>query len=137
MTKAPLVGKALANAAQKYPLISDIVATAAVNTGYQLSQDKPYNSYELLKAEFSTVFTRGKTLSQQISINTGLSVLGTTDPNEYGWNALGAISGTVASKITSKALLQINLGKENPVLTPLLSSYSNEYLGDAYNIKKE
>ena len=38
----------VANLAQKYPLLTDITATAVVNTGYQLAQNKPYDPYSLL-----------------------------------------------------------------------------------------
>ncbi|QPB41634.1 two-partner secretion domain-containing protein [Rodentibacter haemolyticus] len=135
LSKAPIIGKTLANAAEKYPLTSDIAVTAVANTGYQLSKNDKYDPYNLLQAELSTVLTRGRPLAQQVSINTGISTLGTTDPNDYGWNVAGAVSGTSASAIMSKALSKMNLGKYNIIISPLLSGYSNEYFGDKENLK--
>ncbi|MGQ0287399.1 hypothetical protein ACT2CV_09380 [Pasteurellaceae bacterium 22721_9_1] len=119
--------------AVKYPLTTELATTAAVNTGYQLSQDRPYNPYDLLQAEFSTVLTRNKTLDKQVSINVMLSTLNTENPNDYGWNALGAISGTVGGGVS-----RYKLGNKytDSFFKPIVSSYGSEFFGDSNRIKK-
>ena len=106
---------------------------AIANTGYQLSQDEPYDPYSLLKSELSTVLTRNKTLGQQISINVGINTLATTNPDDYGWNALGVVTGTLGSKLSSN----IKLGHKytDKFANPILSGYAGEYLGDPNRIK--
>ncbi|BFU64800.1 hemagglutinin repeat-containing protein [Rodentibacter abscessus] len=133
LSKAPLIGKSLANAAEKYPLASDIAVTAVANTGYQLSKNDKYDPYNLLQAELSTVLTRGRSLSQQVSINVGISTLGTTDHNDYGWNAAGAVLSTLGSKSVSR----INFGSSygNILFKPVLSQTVSEYLGNKDEIK--
>ncbi|NBI43957.1 filamentous hemagglutinin, partial [[Haemophilus] felis] len=77
-------GKALVNVAQRYPLTTELSVTGIVNTGYQLSQDRPYNPYDLLQAGFSTALTRNKSLDKQLSINVMLSTLNTENSSDYG-----------------------------------------------------
>lgn len=67
------IGLLIGKKAVKYPLLTEMTATAIANTGYQLTQDQAYDPYSLLQAELSTVLTRGRTLGQQISINIGIS----------------------------------------------------------------
>ena len=117
------------------------------NTGYQLSQDKPYDPYSLLQSELSTVLTRNKTLGQselstvltrnktlgqQISINVGINTLATTNPDDYGWNALGAVTGTVGANYVSK----FNFGNKygNQIFRPILSGITSEALGSPSNL---
>ena len=102
------------------------------NTGYQLSQDKPYDPYSLLQSELSTVLTRNKTLGQQIGINIGINTLATTNPDDYGWNALGAVTGTLAGKVGSYT-------KGIPIiqnLNPIISGGVSEYYGDSTKLKE-
>ncbi|MDG2956483.1 hypothetical protein P7L95_06905, partial [Bisgaard Taxon 10/6] len=58
----PKVGQGI----EKYPLLTEMGATAIANIGYQLSQDRPYDPYGLLQAELST-----------------------ENDEDYDWNALG------------------------------------------------
>ncbi|WP_303819851.1 VENN motif pre-toxin domain-containing protein [Actinobacillus minor] len=135
--KAMQLSPRLIAAAEKYPLLTEMGVTAVVNTGYQLSQDKPYDPYSLLKAELSTVLTRNKTLGQQISINVGINTLATTNPDDYGWNALGAVTGTLGAYGTDKGvsyLIKSSLGK---VIVPLSSGYAGEYFGEPKIIESE
>ncbi|MDD7545169.1 hypothetical protein, partial [Actinobacillus porcinus] len=76
---------------------------------------------------------RNKTLGQQISINVGINTLATTNPDDYGWNALGAVTGTLGSGVSSK----IKLGHKyaDKFANPILSGYAGEYLGDPNRIK--
>ncbi|MDG2943753.1 VENN motif pre-toxin domain-containing protein [Exercitatus varius] len=58
----PKVGQGI----EKYPLLTEMGATAIANIGYQLSQDRPYDPYGLLQAKLST-----------------------ENDEDYDWNALG------------------------------------------------
>ncbi|MFZ7284166.1 VENN motif pre-toxin domain-containing protein, partial [Avibacterium avium] len=128
------VGKQLATTAEKYPLLTDIGTTAIANTAYQLSQNKPYDPYSLLQSELSTVLTRGKTLGQQLSINVGISTMATENPDDYGWNALGAFTGTVGTKIMSQA----NFNKNNSqFLKSVITGTIAEGIGDPTNLKQQ
>jgi len=106
---------------------------AAVNTGYQLSQDKDYNLYDLLQTELSTVLTRNRTLGQQVSINIGISTLSAENDEDYGWKALGAVSGTLGSSYMGRFTFGGNY--TNQFLRPMLSNTVGEFLGDSENIK--
>ncbi|MDG2959185.1 hypothetical protein [Exercitatus varius] len=125
----PKVGQAI----EKYPLLTEMGATAIANIGYQLSQDRPYDPYGLLQAELSTVLTRNRSLGQQVSINIGISTLSAENNEDYGWNALGAGVGTLGSNYASK----FNFGNKygNQFLKPIFSNYTGEYLGDSDRIK--
>ncbi|WP_279716216.1 hypothetical protein, partial [Chelonobacter oris] len=101
---------------------------AVVNTGYQLSQDKPYDPYNLLHSELSAVLTRNRTLGQQLSINTGLAAITTTD-GQYGANVIGAGLGTLGGYSSSK--LKIS----NKISAPILSNFISEYLSDSERLK--
>lgn len=71
--KLPQLGKI----AEKYPFLTEVVATGIANTGYQFYQGGEYDPYSLLQSELSTVLTRGIPLGQQVSINIGISTLAT------------------------------------------------------------
>lgn len=90
-----------------------------------------------MQSELSTVLTRNKTLGQQISINVGINTLATTNPDDYGWNALGAVTGTLGAYGTDKGvsyLIKSSLGK---VIVPLSSGYAGEYFGEPKIIESE
>ncbi|PJG84459.1 VENN motif pre-toxin domain-containing protein, partial [Conservatibacter flavescens] len=131
--KGKALAEGLARSAEKYPFLTDVAATGIVNTGYQLSQDKPYDPYSLLQAELSTVLTRNRSLSQQVSINIGLSTLSTTNDEDYGWNALGAVSGTLGAHGASK--INYGIRSMNQFANPIISNYAGEYFGDSERIK--
>ncbi|QOF67463.1 hypothetical protein IFE17_10105 [Actinobacillus sp. GY-402] len=120
----PKVGQAI----EKYPLLTERGATAIANTGYQLSQDRPYDPYGLLQAELSTVLTRNRSLGQQVSINIGISTLSAENDEDYGWNALGAITGTVGGYGSGKLKITPSLNKG---IIPIFSGYTEEYLSDS------
>lgn len=113
--------------------MTEMTATAVANTGYQLTQDKPYDFYSLLGSELSTVLTRNRTLGQQLSINVGISTLSKENDQDYGWSALGAGLGSLGSNAASK----LNFGNKygNPFLKPIFSNYTGEYLGDPETIR--
>ncbi len=134
LNKLGFVGKQIASTAEKYPLVADISATAIANTGYQLSQNQIYDPYSLLQSELSTVLTRGRTIGQQISINVGISSMATQNPNDYGWNALGAIAGTLGTKIMSKANFNNN---NNQFLKSVITGTIAEGIGDSNNLRKQ
>lgn len=56
----------------------------------------------------------------------------TTEKTEdYGWNALGAITGTVGNPATNK------VGLKNPFLNSLSSGFTSEVLSDSDLLKKQ
>ncbi|TNH08345.1 filamentous hemagglutinin N-terminal domain-containing protein, partial [Pasteurellaceae bacterium Phil11] len=107
----------VATVAQKYPLLTDMTATAVANTGYQLSQDRAYDPYSLLQSELSTVLTRNRTLGQQVSVNVMLGAVTAKTEEELGSNVFGAVLGTVASHKISN----FNLGNNsfNTIAKPI------------------
>ena len=117
--------------ATKYPLATEMTTTAIANTGYQLTQNKTYDPYSLLQSELSTVLTRGRALGQQISINVGISSMATQNPNDYGWNALGAVAGTIGTSVINR----VNFGNKynNQLLKPIISGIVGEGIGDSNN----
>lgn len=105
--------------------------TAITNTTYQLTNKDTYDPYDLLKAEMSTVFTRDKKLWQQAYINVGLNVLGTKDPDDYGWNSLAGVTGTLAGRSVGNT-------KNIPVIrniNSVISGGASEYYGDSNRLK--
>ncbi|MEH8053821.1 hemagglutinin repeat-containing protein [Gallibacterium anatis] len=125
------IGLLVGKQAVKYPLLTEMTATAIANTGYQLTQDQAYDPYSLLQAELSTVLTRGRTLGQQISINIGISSMSIQNSEDYGWNALGAVTGTLGTSTINK----VNL--KNPFLNSISSGFASEILGDSELLKKQ
>ncbi|NBI13773.1 hypothetical protein GVX81_09175 [[Haemophilus] felis] len=99
-----------------------------------LRKDRTYNLYDLLQAEFSTILTRNKSLGQQASINEMLSTLNTENSSDYGWNALGAVSGTIAGSSASN--YKFGNKYADYFFKPILSNYMGEYFGDSDRIKE-
>ena len=123
--------------AEKYPLLSELVVSGAINTGYQLSSKKEFSGDDLLKAELSTLFNRNKSLGQQTAINIGLNVMATTKPEDYGWNAISAVTGTLGSAAVSNGLSKVNISPSiNKMIVPTGSAITSEYLGDAEKLKQ-
>ncbi|MDG2916375.1 VENN motif pre-toxin domain-containing protein [Bisgaard Taxon 10/6] len=125
----PKVGQGI----EKYPLLTEMGATAIANTGYQLSQDRPYDPYGLLQAELSTVLTRNRSLGQQVSINIGISTLSAENDEDYGWNALGAGLSTLGVHYTGK----VSIGNRSfdKLAVPIISGTFGEYLSDIDKLK--
>ena len=123
--------------AEKYPLLSELVVSGVINTGYQLSSKKEFSGDDLLKAELSTLFNRNKSLGQQTAINIGLNVMATTKPEDYGWNAISAVTGTLGSAAVSNGLSKVNISPSiNKMVVPTGSAITSEYLGDAEKLKQ-
>ncbi|MCW9716945.1 hypothetical protein [Avibacterium sp. 21-599] len=101
------------------------------NTGYQLIHENNYDVNSLIKSELSTVLTRGRTLGQQLSTNIILNTVTTEKPEDYGKNALGAVTGTLSSKFIG----QIGGKYNNLIYTSIYSNYASEYFGEYKNIK--
>ena len=119
---------------EKYPLMSELLTTTFVNTGYQVLGDRDYDPYALLKANLSTLLTRNQSLGKQVSANVMLSTLATENPNDYGWNALGAVSGTIAGSSASN--YKFGNKYADYFFKPILSNYMGEYFGDSDRIKE-
>ncbi len=75
---------------------------ASITVTDRLLPLKQRKTKHFLQSELSTVLTRNKSLGQQISINVGINTLATTNPDDYGWNALGAVTGTLGAYGTDK-----------------------------------
>ncbi|MFU2048663.1 hypothetical protein C3007_09180 [Avibacterium gallinarum] len=101
------------------------------NTAYQLIHENDYDVNSLIKSELSTVLTRGRTLGQQLSTNIILNTVTTEKPEDYGKNALGAVTGTLSSKFIG----QIGGKYNNLIYTSIYSNYASEYFGEYKNIK--
>ena len=86
-----------------------------------------------MQSELSTVLTRGRTVGQQISINVGISSMATQNPNDYGWNALGAVMGTLGGKGIEK----INVLKKDSILKSVTSGTISEWIGDSNNLRNQ
>ncbi|MEH8076554.1 hypothetical protein [Gallibacterium anatis] len=57
--------------------------------------------------------------------------MATQNPNDYGWNALGAVIGTLGNSTINK----VNL--KNPFLNSISSGFASEILGDSELLKKQ
>ncbi|SUB34293.1 Uncharacterised protein [[Pasteurella] mairii] len=133
-SKAINIAPKLVATAEKYPLLTEMGVTAITNTAYQLTNKDTFDPYDFLKAEMSTVLSKDKKAWQQAYINVGLNVLGTTDPADYGWNALAGVTGTFAAYKAGK--IQIN-SPLNKIISPIGSSYIGEYSGDSELLKEK
>ena len=56
--------------------------------------------------------------------------MATQNSNDYGWNALGAVIGTLGNSTINKVSLK------NPFLNSLSSGVTSEILGDSETLKK-
>ncbi|QOF67458.1 hypothetical protein IFE17_10080 [Actinobacillus sp. GY-402] len=74
-------------------------------------------------------------MGQQVSINIGISTLSAENNEDYGWNALGAVSGTLGSAYASKFTLGNKFN--NQFLRSILSGIASESLGDSHSLKNQ
>ena len=101
-----------------------------------LKSDKPFSGKDFLKAELSTLLIRNRSLGQQVSINVGINTLATTNEDDYGWNALSGVTGTLGSSAISFGMLKSGISpKLNRMIVPIGAALGGEYFGDTKNLK--
>ncbi len=76
-----------------------------------------------------------KKLWQQVYVNVGLNVLGTKDPDDYGWSALSGVTGAFGAHITGKFSSSVYKSPIEKYTTQFGSNYAGEYFGDSERLR--